>query len=58
MIDYERVLPIIEFAIDLARRNPKPEGDPMPDNYVAWVICQELRRTGWTIVPAGALDSN
>jgi hypothetical protein len=51
MIDYRKVMPIIEATIDLARQNPKSEGNPMPDDYVAWVICQELRRSGWAIVP-------
>jgi hypothetical protein len=58
VIDYQKVLPIIESAIELARRNPKPEGDPMPDDYVAWVICQELRRKGWTIIHTGPQNSN
>lgn len=49
MMDYPEVLPVIEAAIDVARRNPKDGPNPMPDDYVAWVICQELRRAGWTI---------
>ncbi len=58
MIDYEKVMPVIQKGIDVARRNPKSEGVPMPDDYVAWVICQELRRAGWNIVPATPENSN
>jgi hypothetical protein len=50
MPDLEKVLPVIERAIDLARRNPKP-GEPIPsDDYMAWVIVNELRRAGYQIV--------
>lgn len=49
--DYEAILAVIEAGIKLTRENPKP-GEPIPtDDYTAWVILQELRRTGWSIVP-------
>jgi hypothetical protein len=48
--DYQAILAVIESAIDLTRRNPKP-GEPVPtDDYTAWVILQELRRTGWSVI--------
>jgi GNAT superfamily N-acetyltransferase len=50
MTETEKILAIIGSAIDLARRNPKP-GEPIPaDDYVAWVIVNELRRAGFKIV--------
>jgi hypothetical protein len=52
MIDYQKVLPVITSAVEIARRNPMTEGNPLPDACVAWVVCQELHRAGWTIVPA------
>jgi hypothetical protein len=51
MPDLQKILPVIKRAIDLARRNPKP-GEPIPsDDYIAWVIVNELRRAGYQIVP-------
>ncbi len=48
--DYEHILAVIETAIDKARENPKPDEPTPSDNYTAWVVLQELRRTGWTII--------
>lgn len=51
MYEIEKILAVIGSAIDLARRNPKP-GEPVSaDDYVAWVIVNELRRAGFRIVP-------
>ena len=48
--DTPAILAIIEAAMELTRQNPKPD-EPVPsDNYMAWVIVQELRRNGWAIV--------
>ena len=47
--DTEAILAVIESAIELTRKNPKPDEPDPPDGYTAWVILQELRRTGWTI---------
>jgi hypothetical protein len=48
--EIENVLAAIEAGIDLARRNPKP-GEPVPsDDYVAWVIWNELRRAGFSVI--------
>ena len=48
--DTPTILAIIESAMELTRQNPKP-GEPVPsDNYMAYVIIQELRRNGWAIV--------
>lgn len=48
MTETPEILAIIESAMELTRQNPK---EPVPpDNYMAWVIVQELRRNGWTIV--------
>ena len=47
--DYEPILAVIEFGIDKARKNPKPNEPTPSDDYTAWVILQELRRAGWTI---------
>ncbi len=53
--DTEAVLAVIESAIELTRKNPKPNEPVSSDNYVAWVILQELRRTGWIISRNSAL---
>ncbi len=47
--DYEAILAVIESAIELTRQKPLPDKPVPPDDYLAWVILQELRRTGWTI---------
>jgi hypothetical protein len=48
--NYETILTVIESAIKLTRQNPR-SGEPTPsDDYTAWVILQELRRAGWTII--------
>ncbi|WP_158914211.1 hypothetical protein [Caulobacter sp. S45] len=47
--DYEPILAVIEAAIDKARKNPKPDQPTPSDDYIAWVVLQELRRAGWTI---------
>jgi hypothetical protein len=48
--NYEAIIAVIESAIKLTRQNPK-SGEPTPsDDYTAWVILQELRRAGWTII--------
>jgi hypothetical protein len=49
--NYEAILAVIKAGIETARQNPKP-GEPVPsDDYTAWVILQELRRSGWSIIP-------
>jgi len=49
--DCRPIVAVIEAAIKLARRNPKPD-EPIPtDEYLAFVIYQELRRQGLRIVP-------
>jgi hypothetical protein len=47
--DYEPILAVIEAAMDKARKNPKRDQPTPSDDYVAWVVLQELRRSGWTI---------
>ncbi|GEM_PF-2628382 len=47
--DYEVILAVLETGLLKARENPRP-GEPLPDdNYVAFVVLQELRRAGWDI---------
>ena len=47
----EKIMMIIQSAIDLTRRNPKPGEAAPSDDYLAWVIVNELRRAGFRIVP-------
>jgi hypothetical protein len=47
--DYEAIVAIIEYGIDVARRNPRPDEPVAADDYVAFCILQELRRAGWTV---------
>jgi len=47
--EFEKVLAMVVSAIDMARRNPKPD-EPVPsDDYTAWVVVNELRRAGFKI---------
>ena len=54
-----RAIDAIESGIKTARRNPKPEGDPVPDDYIAWCVWNALRQAGFKIIDAAeSLDSN
>jgi hypothetical protein len=50
-----RAMDAMEVGIRTARQNPKTKGDPMPDDYVAWCIWNELQRAGFMIVDAETL---
>jgi hypothetical protein len=49
-----RAMAAMEAGIRTARQNPKEGGDPMPDDYVAWCIWNELRRAGFKVVETGS----
>jgi hypothetical protein len=53
-----RAMDAMEVGIRTARQNPKKDGDPMPDCYVAWCIWNELRRAGFKIVETGSQQGN
>jgi len=49
-LDYEKLIPLIEFAMKTARQNPKP-AEPVPsDGYYAWVILNEFRKAGFEVI--------
>jgi hypothetical protein len=43
------ILAAIVTGIDVARKNWSPDQPALRDDFTAWVILQELRRSGWTI---------
>ena len=47
-----RAIDAIEVGIRVAKQNPKSSGDPMPDDYIAWCIWNELRRAGFKVIDA------
>ena len=53
--EFDRMLKVIASGIDLARRKPHSDGT-VPDDYIAWVIVQELRRAGFKILPSARTD--
>jgi hypothetical protein len=48
MTDSIEFLPVIECALDVARRN-MPVDQKDADQFTAFCVWQELRRAGWTI---------
>jgi hypothetical protein len=57
--EFEKILAVIAKAIDVARQNPQASPAPgSEDEYVAWIIVNQLRQAGFKIVqnpldPAG-----
>jgi hypothetical protein len=50
MMDYQRLIPVVEEALALSRRTwDKPTA--ISDDYFAWVILNEIRRAGFAIAP-------
>jgi hypothetical protein len=49
--EFEKIMAVIESAIAIARRNPKANEPVSADDYVAWIIMNELRRAGYKVVP-------
>lgn len=51
--DYPAVLAAIRTGIDVRRSCKKPgETQDETDELLAWCVLQELRRAGWSVVPA------
>jgi len=49
--EFEKIMAVIESAIDVAKQNLK-KNEPVPSNdYLAWIDVNELRRAGCKIVP-------
>jgi hypothetical protein len=53
-----RAMDAMEAGIRTARQNLKKDGDPMPDDYVAWCIWNALRRAGFKIVDMDSQQGN
>jgi len=47
--DYRPTLSVIQDAIDKAQKNPNLDKPAPSDDYIAWVVLQELRRAGWMV---------
>jgi hypothetical protein len=49
-IAHFKAVPILEAAIDLAKRNPWPRAPEADDESLAWAIAVELHKAGLMIV--------
>ena len=58
MIDYERALPVREAALAKARSVAAKDGKQASDDFIAWVVSQELRRAGFDLVFRSQENSN